>query len=201
MSKGPVKFSLASKLRMIIICVIATEDPMTASGMQTAISALRQAGLFPTASRLAVTSLIFSGPTVALTPDEVCDRAADSGLALSQSEAAAILGELQEKGAVPRTLAPTRRTRTGLRRSVAVLQGMANPVRLSILAELAKGERSVGELRRLVGLQPSALSQHLARLRMAGLVATRRDATRIFYSLAGAEAKALLRGLSQAGVL
>ncbi|OAN55393.1 hypothetical protein A6A05_08365 [Magnetospirillum moscoviense] len=78
---------------------------------------------------------------------------------------------------------------------------MANPVRLAILSELANGERSVGELRDLVGLQPSALSQHLARLRVAGLVTTRRDATRIYYSLAENQTRALLRGLRQAVAL
>lgn len=175
---------------------------MTANSMQTAISALRRAGLFPTAHRLAITSLIFSGPTVALTADEVCDRAADSGLALSPDEAQAILGELQTRGALPQDLsraAPLRPPgRSEVSLAVLVLQGMANPVRLAILADLANGERSVGQLRDLVGLQPSALSQHLARLRVAGLVSTRRDATRIYYSLAKNQTRELLRGLSQA---
>ncbi|WP_245644194.1 ArsR/SmtB family transcription factor [Magnetospirillum moscoviense] len=135
----------------------------------------------------------------------MCDRAADTGLALSPTEAQTILGELQARGVLPQNL--SRGTRSPLpgqsefNRAVLVLQGMANPVRLAILSELANGERSVGELRDLVGLQPSALSQHLARLRVAGLVTTRRDATRIYYSLAENQTRALLRGLRQAVAL
>ena len=48
-----------------------------------------------------------------------------------------------------------------------------------ILCQLSGGERSVGELQPLVGLSQSALSQHLARLRAEGLVATRREGTTI----------------------
>ena len=57
------------------------------------------------------------------------------------------------------------------------------------------GERSVGELERLVGLSQSALSQHLARLRRDGLVKTRRSAQTIYYSLAGEEAREVLATL------
>ena len=64
------------------------------------------------------------------------------------------------------------------------LKQLANASRLAILCELVEGERSVGELAAVVGLSQSALSQHLARLRGAGLVATRREAQTIYYSLA-----------------
>jgi DNA-binding transcriptional ArsR family regulator len=66
------------------------------------------------------------------------------------------------------------------------LKQLANPNRLTILCELAQGERSVGELEGVVGLSQSALSQHLARLRAAGLVATRRESQTIYYTLADA---------------
>ena len=62
------------------------------------------------------------------------------------------------------------------------LKQLANASRLAILCELVEGERSVGELAAVVGLSQSALSQHLARLRGAGLVATRREAQTIHYS-------------------
>ena len=61
------------------------------------------------------------------------------------------------------------------------LKSMANDRRLVVLCELAKGERSVGELEEVAGLSQSALSQHLARLREARLVRTRREAQTIHY--------------------
>jgi ArsR family transcriptional regulator, virulence genes transcriptional regulator len=64
------------------------------------------------------------------------------------------------------------------------LKHLANPRRLMILCELLQGERSVGELEAVVGLGQSALSQHLAKLRSAGLVRTRRQSQTIRYSLA-----------------
>jgi DNA-binding transcriptional ArsR family regulator len=65
-----------------------------------------------------------------------------------------------------------------------LMKALANRHRLMILCQLHQGERSVGELEDLIGLSQSALSQHLARLRADALVATRRDAQTIFYSLA-----------------
>jgi ArsR family transcriptional regulator, virulence genes transcriptional regulator len=64
------------------------------------------------------------------------------------------------------------------------LKLLANDRRLVILCELLQAERSVGELEERVGLSQSALSQHLARLRGAHLVKTRRESQTIYYSLA-----------------
>ena len=76
-----------------------------------------------------------------------------------------------------------------------LLKALGNEHRLMILCQLLERERSVGELVRLVGLGQSALSQHLARLRRDGLVHTRRSAQTIYYSVAGAHARALLETL------
>lgn len=76
-----------------------------------------------------------------------------------------------------------------------LLKAMSNEHRLLILCQLVGGEKSVGELVRLVGLSQSALSQHLARLRRDGVVRTRRDAQTIYYSVASAEALAVLERL------
>ncbi|MBK8174126.1 MAG: winged helix-turn-helix transcriptional regulator [Rhodospirillales bacterium] len=81
------------------------------------------------------------------------------------------------------------------RRASALLKAMGNPHRLMILCQLVHGERSVGELERIVGLSQSALSQHLARLRRDSLVKTRRSAQTIFYSLAGSEASMIMATL------
>jgi DNA-binding transcriptional ArsR family regulator len=85
--------------------------------------------------------------------------------------------------------------RGNARRASVLLKAMCNERRLLILCHLADGEKSVGELERLVGLSQSALSQHLARLRRDGLVATRRAAQTIFYSLSGDEPKAVMATL------
>lgn len=81
------------------------------------------------------------------------------------------------------------------RRASALLKAMSNEHRLLILCQLLHGEKSVGELERLIGLSQSALSQHLARLRRDSLVQTRRSAQTIFYSLSGAEASAVIQTL------
>ena len=69
---------------------------------------------------------------------------------------------------------------------------MSNPNRLLILCQLLDGEKCVMELAEAVGLSQSALSQHLAKLRGGKLVATRRDAQTINYSLASNEVAAVM---------
>lgn len=68
--------------------------------------------------------------------------------------------------------------------AASFLKSIANDRRLIILCELVNGERTVGELEPIVGLSQSALSQHLAKLRDAGLVKARRESQTIHYSLA-----------------
>lgn len=80
-------------------------------------------------------------------------------------------------------------------RATGLLKAMSNPVRLMVLCQLAEGEKSVGELERVVDVSQSALSQHLALLRARGIVTSRRSGQAIFYSLAGREAPALLAAL------
>ncbi len=62
-----------------------------------------------------------------------------------------------------------------------LLSALASEHRLAIVCQLLRGERSGGSLVEIVGLTRSALSQHLAKLRAAGLVATRRDSQTIYY--------------------
>lgn len=80
-------------------------------------------------------------------------------------------------------------------RAAGLLKLMGNPSRLLILCQLSEGEKSVGELERIIGVSQSALSQHLALLRHQDVVSTRRDAQTIYYSLAGREASAVLATL------
>lgn len=78
-----------------------------------------------------------------------------------------------------------------------LLRLLANERRLQILCVLRSGERSVGELAAAVGLSPSALSQHLARLRADHLVAPRRRAQTIFYRIADPDVMRLLETLAE----
>jgi ArsR family transcriptional regulator, virulence genes transcriptional regulator len=65
------------------------------------------------------------------------------------------------------------------------LRLLANEKRLLVLCQLARhGEMSVTSLGEVVRLGQSALSQHLARLRAEGLVATRREGQMLFYRVA-----------------
>ncbi|MCP3674258.1 MAG: helix-turn-helix transcriptional regulator [Gammaproteobacteria bacterium] len=81
------------------------------------------------------------------------------------------------------------------RHATELLKVMSNEWRLLILCHLAIEERSVGALESELGLGQSALSQHLAVLRREKLVATRRDAQSIYYSLDSDDAKAIMSTL------
>ena len=80
-------------------------------------------------------------------------------------------------------------------RAAALLRSIGSKWRLLILCQLVKGEKSVGELERIIGLSQSALSQHLMVLRRNDLVKPRRSAQMIFYSLNGEEVTAVLTTL------
>jgi DNA-binding transcriptional ArsR family regulator len=69
-------------------------------------------------------------------------------------------------------------------RAAAVARALADPKRLCVVERLADGERSVSDLSRDIGCQVPNMSQHLAVLRSAGLVSTRRDGSTVFYRLA-----------------
>lgn len=77
-----------------------------------------------------------------------------------------------------------RQTRVDMARLVEDLRLMAHPMRLTLLAILARGERGVSELVSDTGQGPVLVSQQLAFLRKAGLVQTRREAKQVFYRLA-----------------
>lgn len=79
--------------------------------------------------------------------------------------------------------------------AIDVLRAISNESRLLVLCQLGRGEKSVGELNDLVGLSQSALSQHLAKLRDEGLVATRRVSQTIFYRVADTRVTELVSAL------
>jgi len=87
-------------------------------------------------------------------------------------------------------------------RTAAIARALADPKRLCVLERLAEGERSVSDLSREVGCQVPNMSQHLAVLRSAGLVQSRRDGSTVFYRLADVrvlEAYRLIQDLAGRG--
>lgn len=75
------------------------------------------------------------------------------------------------------------------------LKQLANGNRLMVLCTLLEGEMSVGELNEQVPVSQSSLSQHLAKLREAGFVSTRRESQTIYYQLADPRVKKVIQDL------
>ena len=69
-------------------------------------------------------------------------------------------------------------------RYAAVGRALADPKRLCVLESLSIGELSVRDLATRVSCQVPNMSQHLAVLRSAGLVTSRRDGSTVYYRLA-----------------
>lgn len=76
--------------------------------------------------------------------------------------------------------------------AAAMLRALANEDRMLLLCQLSQGEKSVGELEELLDIHQPTLSQQLGVLRSEGLVNTRRDGKRIYYSIADEKVYALL---------
>ncbi len=70
--------------------------------------------------------------------------------------------------------------------AVSALKVLANEDRLLLLCQLSQGEMAVGDLEEVLGIRQPTLSQQLAVMRAEGVVDTRRDGKRIFYSIADA---------------
>jgi ArsR family transcriptional regulator len=69
-------------------------------------------------------------------------------------------------------------------RSAEIARALADPKRICVLEQLADGERSVSDLSRDAGCAVPNMSQHLAVLRSAGLVMSRRAGSTVLYRLA-----------------
>ena len=76
--------------------------------------------------------------------------------------------------------------------AVEVFTMLADATRVRIVLALSGGELSVNTLADLVGKSPAAVSQHLAKLRLARIVATRHEGTRVFYRLENEHAERLV---------
>ncbi len=76
--------------------------------------------------------------------------------------------------------------------AVTALRLLADPTRLRLLWLLGTGEHDVGSLAAAVGAARPAVSQHLAKLRLAGLVTMRRDGRRAVYAARGGQVRRLV---------
>jgi len=74
-------------------------------------------------------------------------------------------------------------------RQAAICKAFANPTRLHLIEMLARGERWASELQQGLGISKANLSQHLAILKSAGLVATRREGKQLQCGIAIPEVK------------
>ncbi len=78
-----------------------------------------------------------------------------------------------------------------------LLRAMANPTRLHILCLLAERERPVGEIATSIAIRDQATSQHLAQLRLEGLIVARKEAQRVYYRLASTKIERVLQTLRE----
>lgn len=81
------------------------------------------------------------------------------------------------------------------RKASDLLKALSHETRLLILCILSEGEKSVSELENVLELPQAAVSQQLARLRLDGLVKTRRDGRMIYYSVSGEDVSSVVATL------
>ena len=70
-----------------------------------------------------------------------------------------------------------------IEQAAQAIKAIAHPLRLKILCVLGDREISVQDIVEQVGTSQSNISQHLAILRAKGVLATRKDANRVFYRI------------------
>ncbi|WP_404291298.1 ArsR/SmtB family transcription factor [Glutamicibacter arilaitensis] len=76
--------------------------------------------------------------------------------------------------------------------AVEVFSMLADATRVRIILALREGEMAVGTLAGIVGKSPAAVSQHLAKMRLARMVSTRQDGTKVMYRLENEHARKLV---------
>ena len=79
-----------------------------------------------------------------------------------------------------------------------VLKQLAHPDRLRVLCCLVDGEKSVSQLVEFAGASQPWVSQFLARMRLHGLVDTRKDGNFVYYRISEPRLKVLLQAIYKA---
>jgi DNA-binding transcriptional ArsR family regulator len=80
-----------------------------------------------------------------------------------------------------------------LRRAAEIIKLLGHPERLKIVEVLEGGEATVSDIQEQLGMAQAIVSQHLAKLRGAGVVAARREGVRVFYQLTEEKVHHILR--------
>ncbi|AXJ09194.1 metalloregulator ArsR/SmtB family transcription factor [Arthrobacter sp. PM3] len=76
--------------------------------------------------------------------------------------------------------------------AVEVFSMLADATRVRLIIALGDGEMPVNALAEKVGKPAAAVSQHLAKMRLGGMVATRQEGTRVYYRLQNEHARDLI---------
>ncbi|WP_264668279.1 ArsR/SmtB family transcription factor [Arthrobacter sp. VKM Ac-2550] len=76
--------------------------------------------------------------------------------------------------------------------AVEIFSMLADATRVRLILALRDAELSVNQLAGIVGKSPAAVSQHLAKMRLARMVSSRQDGTKVFYRLANEHARQLV---------
>jgi DNA-binding transcriptional ArsR family regulator len=81
----------------------------------------------------------------------------------------------------------------------AVFRALSDPTRRSVYERLSDGEKNVADLKAGLAISQPAVSQHLAALRLAGLVRERREGRRTFYRIEPAGLHPLIDWMARTG--
>jgi DNA-binding transcriptional ArsR family regulator len=82
-------------------------------------------------------------------------------------------------------------------RLASIFKTLSHPQRLYLLCCLCEKESTVGELEQACGAPQPVISQHLSRLRLEGIVQSRRDGNRVHYRIADPLIPALIRSVEK----
>jgi ArsR family transcriptional regulator len=82
-------------------------------------------------------------------------------------------------------------------RLASLFKTLSHPQRLYILCCLCEGDSTVGDLEKACGAPQPVISQHLTRMRLEGIVESRRDGNFMYYRIADGQIPALIRNLQK----
>lgn len=78
-----------------------------------------------------------------------------------------------------------------------VMKSLSHPVRLKVLCQALDGEKTVSELTEFCGISQSAMSQFLGRMSNEGLLQSRREGTKVYYSIKDRKIAKLLSAVKE----